>query len=271
MKPSRIYVEGGVAEGVADLALDVDLAVVVPSYPDGEGLLGVRFRRADEVDEPLDVVGVDEVGEGLPDQLAGFVAEDRRGRRRDVEDRRVGLDDRDHVGGVADQRGEPGLALRLGGALGEGVLEASLAADHPAEPREPAEGRECEQEDVDHRGLRVDVALVLAQPGAEGVVGAANLGECGALGRVRGEVLGRLTQRGEVAGGRALALEGDDGVEDRVGDGQARPVGRGQCAGEAGLGHPLGADGGRPVVDRGQQPKLREYDEEHREHGDGGA
>lgn len=65
---------------------------------------GVRDRR--------DVVGVDEVKPGVPDQLRMVVAEDAVLRVTRVLEHPVGADLEDHVAGVLNQRAEPLLAPR---------------------------------------------------------------------------------------------------------------------------------------------------------------
>ena len=103
-------------------AVDLDhaLALVAARHArlDDRGSAGLRKVARQEFPQPRAIVEGHEFLEALPDQVLGREAEDALGRRRHVADGAVGVDDRDDVGGVADQRVE----ARLGGARGEAGL-----------------------------------------------------------------------------------------------------------------------------------------------------
>ena len=71
-----------------------------------------RLRRvAEERGRPLAVIGVEQLGHGLPHHRRRIVAEHPRGRRAHEPDRAVRPGDDDDVGRVLHQRAETGLVL----------------------------------------------------------------------------------------------------------------------------------------------------------------
>ena len=125
---------------------------------DDRGGAGLRKVARQEFPQSRAVVEGHEFLEALTDQVLGRKAEDPLGRRRHVADGAVGIDDRDDVGGVADQR----IEARLGRAGREARLDHDRERSRDRLAREQQPRRDADHPGDESRGL-AEAALVQHQ------------------------------------------------------------------------------------------------------------
>ena len=106
--------------GVQDLELAQRAVAVAQRALEHLGLAaGVGGAVGQQVQQAALLVGVQQAVEARADHVLGGVAEDALDRRALVDDRGVGVEDRDEVAGVLDERAEARLALAAVDLLGQ--------------------------------------------------------------------------------------------------------------------------------------------------------